>query len=144
MKAVVVLCLGACAYHPGSFRRYGETFEGQQVTVGCLDVGIARRSDLDGTDAVVAYQFGNRCAEPAVVDLATANVVGRTADGQEVALAPYDPKHEVRSLEVDGRWMGKEVLAYPSKVALVQVCVDAASIAHRPDAQWICFGGDTL
>jgi hypothetical protein len=112
------------------------------MTVGCLDLGITRRSDIEQASAVVAYQFGNRCAQPAVVDLAGANVVGRTADGQEVALAPYDPKHEVRALELDGRWMGKEALAYPAQVALVQLCVDAASIAHREGAQWICFGGD--
>jgi hypothetical protein len=141
MRAIAIACLAGCAYHPGSFTRYGEPFDGQRVTAGCLDLAIARRHD---PDAVISYQFGNRCTDPAIVDLANAHVVGRTSDGKEVALAPYDPKHAVRALELDGRWTGKEVLAYPSEVALVQVCVDAASIAHRPDAQWICFGGDHL
>jgi hypothetical protein len=144
MRAIAVACLAGCAYHPGSFTRYSEPFEGERVTAGCLDLGIARRRDLEPVEAVIAYQFGNRCTDPAIVDLANARVVGRTREGQEVALAPYDPKHAVRALELDGRWTGKEVLAYPSEVALVQVCVDAASIAHRPDAQWICFGGDHL
>ena len=107
-----------------------------------FDLGIARRADLDPNTAVVSYEFGNRCPGPAIVDLARASVIGRTADGQDVALAPYDPKHEVRALELDGRWMGKEALAYPAQVALVQLCVDAASIAHREGAQWVCFGGD--
>jgi hypothetical protein len=144
MRAVSVLCLGACAYHPGSFSQYGNSFVGQRVTVGCLDLGIARRINRDPNTAVVAYEFGNRCPGPAIVDLARANVIGRTVDGQEVALAPYDPKQEVRALQIDGRMMGKEALAYPSEVAVVQICVDAASIAHREGAQWICFGGDHL
>jgi len=138
------LCLGACAYHPGSFARYGNSFDGQRVTAGCLDLGIARRRDIDPNTAVVSYEFGNRCPEPAIVDLARARVIGRTVDGQEVALAPYDPKQEVRALELDGRTMGTEALAYPSEIELVQLCVDAASIAHRDGAQWICFGGHRL
>jgi hypothetical protein len=140
MRAIAVVCLAGCAYHPGSFSQHANPFDGERVTVGCLDLGIARRHDLDPKAAVVSYEFGNRCAEPAVVDLARASVVGRTVDGQEVALAPYDPKGEVRSLELDGRWAGKEVLAYPSETPLVEVCVDAASIAHRAGAQWVCFG----
>lgn len=143
MRAITVVCLAGCAYRPGSFTRYREPFEGQRLTVGCLDLGIARRPDEE-KDAVVAYQFGNRCPDPAIVDLAAVSVIGRTADGTEVALAPYDPHHDVRALQLDGQWTGKEVLAYPSEVALAQVCVDAASIAHRPGAQWICFGGDHL
>jgi hypothetical protein len=142
MRAVSVLCLGACAYHPGSYAHYGNPFVGQRVTVGCLDLGIARRIDRDPNTAVMAYEFGNRCPGPAIVDFARANVVGRTVDGKEVALAPYDPHQEVRALEIDGRMIGKEALAYPSEVAVVQICVDAASIAHRPEAQWICFGGE--
>jgi hypothetical protein len=137
MRAAVLVIVAACAYRPGSFARYGQRFDGEPVTVGCLDLAIERRADLTNAP-VLGYQFGNRCARSAVVDLASAHVVGRTGDGRELALAPYDPKHEIRALRVDGRWTGNEALAYPSDVAIAQVCVDAASIAHEPTARWIC------
>lgn len=141
MRAALLVCVAGCAYRPGSFARYGEAFAGQPVTVGCLDLAIERRPDLSPREPVLAYAFGNRCARSAVVDLAGARVVGRTDDGREVDLSPFDPKHEIRPLRVDGRWTGKEALAYPSEVAIAQVCVDAGSIAHEPDARWLCFAG---
>jgi len=90
---------------------------------------------------VIAYAFGNRCARSAIVDLAGARVVGRTDDGREIALAPFDPKHEIRTLRIDGRWTGKEALVYPSDVVVAQVCVEAASIAHEPEPRWVCLAG---
>jgi hypothetical protein len=132
--------VAACAYRPGTFARYGQRFGGEPVTVGCLDIAIERRADRTPDEPVVAYVFGNRCARSAVVDFAHARVIGRTDDGREVELAPFDPKHEIRALRVDGRWTGREALAYPAEVAIAQVCVDAASIAHEPRAQWVCLG----
>jgi len=113
-------------------------FSGERVTAGCLDVAVERERDLDGGTPVIRYVFGNRCARAAVVDLAHANVVGRTANGNEVILTPFDPKHEIRALELDGRWVGSETLAYPVEASLAQVCVDAGSITHA-NAQWVCF-----
>lgn len=139
MRAAVLVIVAACAYRPGSFARYGERFPGETVTVGCLDMAIERRADRAVGEPVVAYAFGNRCARSAIVDLAGAHVVGRTEDGREVELVPFDPKHEIRALRVDGRWTGKEALAYPSEVAIAEVCVDAGSIAHER-AQWVCMG----
>ena len=137
--AVLFVALAGCAYKPGTFSTPGSTFPGQRATVGCLDLAVERRTDLTW-GAVVGYQFANRCDHPTVVDLAQANVVGRTVDGVQVDLAPYDPERELRALDIDGRAIGKEAIAYASEVALAEVCVDAASVAHRAEQQWICFG----
>ena len=133
-----VLVIG-CAYKPGSYAAPARAFDGQRTTVGCLDVAIDRQTDL-GSSAVIGYTFGNRCDRPAVVDLAWVSVIGRTADGAEVALVPYDPKGELRALRLDGRSAGAEAIAYPAPEALGQVCVDVASLAQQTPAQWICFG----
>lgn len=141
--AVLSVALAGCAYRPGTFATVGSTFPGQRTTVGCLDIAVERRTDLTW-GAVVGYSFANRCDRPAVVDLAHAVVVGRTVDGVEVDLAPYDPERELAALDLDGRTVGKEAIAYASEVALAEVCVDAASVARRGQAQWLCFGKKEL
>jgi len=140
MRAHVAACLAlaGCAYQPGSFHSVMQDFDGQQATVDCLDLAIDRRPDLPNGSAVVRFAFGNRCDHPTVVDLAAASVVGRTADGQQVQLAAYDPRHEIQVLRIDGRAVGREALAYPADTPINEICVDVASIAHRSDAQWTC------
>lgn len=141
--AVLSVALTACAYRPGSFSTFASTFPGQRTTVGCLDIAIERRPDLP-SGAVVGYQFANRCDHPAVVDLAHVAVVGKTIDGAEVDLAPYDPERELEPLHIDGRMIGREAIAYSSEVALAEVCVDAASVAQDQRAQWLCFARKEL
>lgn len=143
MRVAVLVGIAGCAYHAGSFRAPQAQFAGRQVTAGCLDIAVDRRADMDQQTAVLVYSFGNRCARPAVVDLAHAAVVGRTFDGEEVALAPYDPRSEIRAVELDGRSAAQEAIAYPGKAALAQVCVDAGAIAHA-SAQWLCFGAEAV
>lgn len=144
MRPFVLAVLGCallvigCAYKPGSLAPRTDG-SGQLATIGCLDVTIGRRAD-HGDWPVLEYAFGNRCDHAVVVDLAWTQVVGRTADGAEVALVPYDPKAEIRVLKLDGRSQGTEALAYPAEVSLGQVCVDAASIAQQKPARWVCLG----
>ncbi len=135
------LILAACAYKPGSFSPplQPARFSGEQLTVGCLDVGVARRTDL-GTAAVLEYSFGNRCDRPATVDLAWAQVIGRTSNGAEIALVPYDPGLELRPVALEARTVGSESISYQSAESLGQVCVDVASIAQAKPARWVCFG----
>jgi hypothetical protein len=98
--AVLSVALTACAYSPGSFRHFRHDFPGQRTTVGCLDLAVERRADLTTGGTVIAYEFGNRCDHPAVVDLAAVDVVGRTFAGDEVKLAPFDPERELRALAI--------------------------------------------
>jgi hypothetical protein len=140
MRAFVMagVVLSGCAYQPGSFHSAMQSFVGEQATIGCLDLAIDRRPDLPSGDAVISYAFGNRCDHPVIVDLATASVVGRTAEGKELQLAAYDPRHEISMLRIDGRAVGTEAISYVSDSALREICVDAASIARAAPVQWMC------
>jgi hypothetical protein len=139
MRLAALVLIAGCAYKPDSFHSFSHPFIGEHVSAGCLDLAIERRPDLIGGGAVLGYEFGNRCDRPAVVDLARVNVVGRTFDGRELNLAVWDPRHEIHPASLDGRAIGNEALAYKSKEAFAEVCVDAASIAHATPERWVCF-----
>jgi len=140
MRAIVVigLTLVGCAYQPGSFQSPMQSFVGQLASIDCLDLAIERRPDLPAGDAVVSYAFGNRCDHPVIVDLAMADLFGRTSDGQQLALSAYDPFHELSIARLDGRAVGREAISYQSDVPLRDICVDAASIAHAAPSVWLC------
>lgn len=133
------LAAGACAYHPDSFSYSSEPFRGAYVTVDCLDMAIERRAPLRSGHTVVAYEFGNRCDEPALVDLAAARLVGHTSNGLTIDLVAYDPEQEIRPMRLDGRAVGREAIAYAGDASVRGVCIDAASIAHRSPPRWLCF-----
>ena len=133
-----VLFAGCITYKPGAFASDGKVFVGERVTVGCLDLAIARRPDMQSM-AVLEFAFGNRCDKPEPVDLAYAKVIGRTADGTERRLIPYDPHSQLMSLRLDGRTSGREALAYAAEQPIVQICIDAASVAQRTPERWLCF-----
>ena len=145
MRLVVIAALatGCVSYDPGSFAYSSKHFPGQRVTVGCLDISVDRRADFDGK-AVLDYQFGNRCDEPVVVDLTHVPVTGRTADGREVRLDPFDPNYEMIAMKLDARKAGGEAIAYESKQppeqSIVQICVDAARLGETQESRVMCFG----
>lgn len=138
MRALAALLLAGCAYQAGSFDSSLQRFKGLQTTIDCLDLAVERRHDLANNAAVVGYAFGNRCDHPTVVDLAAVRVVGRTADGDEMELSAYDPRHEISTLRLDGRAVGREAVAYPSESSLAEICIDAGTIAHNATAHWMC------
>ena len=135
----IALAIAACAYKPGSYRAPAREFVGQRTSVGCLDIAVDRRTDM-GSSAVLGYTFGNGCDHSAMIDLAWVNVIGRTAQGAEVTLVPYDPKGELKVVRLDARQAGAEAISYPAPESLAQVCVDVASLAQTRPAQWLCFG----
>lgn len=132
------LVLASCAYQPDSFTHAKEPFRGFYLSVNCLDLAIDHRKRAGDSD-VIGYEFGNRCDEPVVVDLAAARVYGQTSGGEDIELYAFDPLREIRSLRLDGRASGREAIEYPSGQKLDRVCIDAASIAHATPPRWICF-----
>jgi hypothetical protein len=134
----------SCAYKPGSFAYARNTFPGQRATVGCLDVAVERRDDMQVGPAL-GFQFANRCDHLAKVDLAGVRVIGRGARGRETPLVPFDPNHELKLAWLDGRSANAEALAFSLDAnglptpRMVEVCVDFASIAGQAPAQWRCF-----
>jgi len=146
MRTLALLAaVAGCSYNPGSFSYPTRRFPGQRTTVGCLDISVDRRPDMNDS-AVLDYQFGNRCDTPVVVDLVRVPVVGRTTDGEEVTLTPFDPELEMMAKKLGARQAGGEAIAYPTTQPLVQVCVDAAAIyADAGDAKrWLCFGSNQV
>lgn len=133
----VVLLATGCAYQAGSFQYGLQTFDGLHVRAGCLDLAIDRRPDLEQAP-VVAYTFGNRCEVPALIDLASAYVVARS-DVADVALLPFDPRHELGARELDARAVGHEAIAYRAVQPAATVCVDAATVVRIPGPSWTCF-----
>lgn len=129
--------LGACAsYAPGSFTSGQSPFAGHRVTTGCLDVAVEVTREAPGDSPVITYHFGNRCNRAQLVDLQAVLVTGRTADGTELALTPFDPGGEIRPLPLDGRLVGRENIEYqtsPSGADLASLCLAIGAIAG-PDA----------
>lgn len=135
----------SCAYEPGSFDYSIHRFPGAHATVGCFDVAVERQADLP-LGPVLGYDVANRCDHPQLIDFRALNVVGRDPAGREVALAPYDPRRELRPIALDGRTCGKEALAYRATAPVAQLCVDVAPLAHLTGVgliapTWRCFDG---
>jgi hypothetical protein len=140
MRVVIaVATLAGCAYHPGSFNRPGSPapFPGKQATIGCVDLAVDLRPDYDGA-TVIEYSFGNRCNQPATIDLAAVAVWGTTESGEQ-RLYPFDPRQEIRPLLIEGRLYGHEVIAYPMPQPASRICIDVASVVNAEPAQWKCF-----
>jgi len=128
--------LAGCAYKAASSSETTREVTSERSHLGCLEVGIDRRGDL-GNAAVVRYAFENHCAERTSVDLGWATVIGRTAEGSEVALIPTKKES---SVTIEPHATGETTLAYPAPAPIGQLCVDVASLAQQTPAQWRCFG----
>ncbi|MGE0396564.1 MAG: hypothetical protein AB7T06_07610 [Kofleriaceae bacterium] len=112
-----------------------------RTEVGCVEVGVDRRVDRE-LSPVVRYAVENHCAEPVTVDLAWASVIGRTADGAELALVPASTNAITRATIAPAA-RHEATLSYASSGSIGQLCVDVATIASVPDAvkaTWRCFG----
>ena len=139
--AIVVVVLGVlagCAVKAASSNEPTRPVS-ERSRVGCLDVGVDRRGDL-GAAAVVRFAFENHCAQATAVELGWASVIGRTADGVELALIPA---HKDSSLTIEAHASSEATLAYVNPAApapIGQLCVDIASLAQQTPAQWRCFG----
>ena len=132
---VLGVVLAGC-YKAASSSTSDTTREVRASRVGCLDVAVDRRTDL-GTTAIVSYAFENRCGQTAQIDLGWAQVIGRTAEGVELALIPTKKQAAVT---VGAHEQAEATLAYPAPTAIGQLCVDVASLAQQTPAQWRCFG----
>jgi hypothetical protein len=140
MRCAVLCLVAGCAYHPGSYAYLKQGFPGQRITVGCLDIAIARRADTpDGV--VLEFQFGNRCERPSPVDIPTV-VTGKTPGGKERDLLAFDPNGEIKALSLDGRSFGSETIEYrpDDDYGTVDVCFDVAAIVRQTPARRVCLG----
>jgi len=134
------LWLAACAYHGGSFATYDHAFLGARATFGCVDASVARRRDI-ADRPVIAYEFGNRCDGPVVIDLARVEAYGRDTNGDKVALRAYDPDRELAAGLLDGRSSGDETISYAADgdPTLDSICVDPSAAFGGAEPRWSCF-----
>lgn len=113
-----------------------------RTEVGCVEVGIERRGDREMAP-VVRYAVENRCERPISVDLAWASVIGRTAEGTEMALVPHGKATTATTATIVPSGVHHATISYASPASIGQLCVDVASIASTPEAiqaTWRCFG----
>jgi hypothetical protein len=118
----------ACTYQAGSFDLGPHHAGEQHATVGCLDVAVSREGMR------LRYQVGNRCNEPALVDLAHVPVFG-----DQKQLRPYDPRLELREAHLDAQMSAEEMIEYRDDATPSKLCVDVAAIAHASPSQWQCW-----
>jgi|HubBroStandDraft_6_1064221.scaffolds.fasta_scaffold69518_5 hypothetical protein len=139
---VVPVMLGAC--YVAHYQNVSGPFVGTRVTVSCLDVAVTLTQDELAPDPVVSYEFGNSCFHETIVDFSAVHVVATTADGQQVPLSAFDPRGEIKPLQLDALTSGDERIAYRASnpVAMTSVCVDLGGLdaKYPTDPQWRCFG----
>ena len=128
----------ACGYRAGSFAGPRGLFAGTPSTVDCLDIAVSREADSD-VGPVLAFDFGNRCAHPIVVDFQHAHVEAVTVDGQRIPLDAYDPDGGIVVERLDAQLPGHEAIAYATSAPAPQLCIDVATIVHAAGTQWRCF-----
>ena len=134
--------LGCAAYSPGSFAARGESFPGQLVTVGCLDLAVAGSRDAVAPGPVVDYRFGNRCDHAIHVDFTTVRAIGRTSRGEEIPLVAYDPYGEISQQKLEARTAGRERLEYRSArdfgIDVVEICVEVGALTDGDSPSAVC------
>jgi hypothetical protein len=131
--------VAACAYHGGTFSDIHGSFDGQQQTIGCVDISVAKSDDPSGEGPVITYAFGNRCRYAVPLDFTAIHVRGRTADGATHDLVAFDPRHEIQPLSIDALITGRENIEYVAHDRMVEVCVDLSGITNAPaQAPWVC------
>jgi hypothetical protein len=142
---VVAVLAGCGAYKVASSPQSASAATVEEDTtsrteVGCVEVGVDRRGDRE-MSPVVRYSVANHCARPITVDVAWASVIGRTAEGTEVALVPASATPTSATIAPSGSH--ETTIKYAAAASIGQLCVDVASIAATPEAiktQWRCFG----
>lgn len=110
-----------------------------RTEVGCVEVGVDRRADREMAP-VVRYAVANHCTRPVAIDLAWATVIGRTAEGSELALVAAPSANSSATIPPSSEY--ETTLAYTSAATIGQLCVDVASITRTETVAttWRCFG----
>ena len=136
----IVLVAGC---YMGQFREVGGPFTGKRIATECLDLAVTQTDDPRATGPVIAYHFGNRCFHEIHVDLSSIRAIGRYRDGAHPMVA-FDPKRELRSLQLDAVSDGHEEIEYLAADGSTPaaICVDVGRVepSATPTAHWLCFG----
>ena len=125
--ALISALVGCAAYRPGNLQRLAPAGT-HVVETGCLDVAARVTDDAVAAWPVVDLQFGNRCDRPVPVDLRAIAAFGHTRGGVVVNLVAHDPLAELRSLPLEARSRGGELLQYRDRRDLAVVGPDVIDV----------------
>jgi hypothetical protein len=127
---MLAVALAGCASFP-DYRgpdREDESFR----RLGCLDVYVQPYEGVKtGGAQTFEFTFGNRCRAPVGVDIRGVAVRALVGD-REVALAPFDPRGELRSATLDGFRSAREVIVFEANddSTWSRVCVDVERVTE--------------
>jgi hypothetical protein len=137
-----VLLLGATSPGPYRSETLAKELGPQSVrTIGCLDVGLVvfDRAIADSVlmEEMLDFHVGNRCGYPEAIDLRKLVIRGQVtlpshwandpASKTDVAL--WDPRHEIRELNVGGAERGSERIRLDGAHFVERLCFDFDRIA---------------
>jgi hypothetical protein len=153
--AAGALCACSATYSPGELLEMPEGAKGAGGAVGCLDVAVhpIATHEVGPSAAIVDVAFGERCGQPACVDLAALRATAKESDGRTRAMFVSDPREELRNTTLDARAGGHERLVLrpsrpgpdepgPPPGAWTQLCVDYGRLAcdeRAADRRVVCF-----
>ncbi len=134
MKSLAVLALlsmvaagfGCRSYQPGSFTAAGSPFPGSKVTLECFDVAVAANVDEIAAGSVARFSIANRCDHATVVDFTQLRAHARGESGWH-AVAPNDPRGELRPAVLEARSVATEFLEFPATSATI--CFELSGLA---------------
>jgi hypothetical protein len=139
----LAIALSGCFYSPDSYQFMGP-FPGHRVALECLYVAVTLTEDARAAQPVVQYSFGNHCTRSTIVDLGAVRAIGRYDDGTDRELHAYDPRRELRPVQIDPWWAGGEEIMYvaDSGPRPSVVCVDVGAVERvtPPRSRWVCMG----
>lgn len=130
--------LSSCAYRAGSYENGSGVFPGTRTTAGCLDLAIAVVPHASKLGPVLQFSFGNRCTRAIPLDLTALRVVARDDTGFERPLVAYDPRRELKPLELEAALSARELIEFRDPYgpyfsnAGTTICIDVGGVT--PDA----------
>ena len=135
---LVAAVLAGCTYKAATSTRTTAEDKLAATEVGCLDVGVERRADR-ALVPVLEFAVTNHCDRAMQVDLGWASVIGRTAEGAELALVPVNASET--AAQVGAGQSHEAMIAYSSATSIGQLCVDVSTLVDaNAKTQWRCFG----
>lgn len=154
--ALLGLLASGCSSSPyleGGIVRSGHVRADDLRRFECLDLGLSlippKRPPPARIDAeraarlpLLGVHFGNRCGDPALLDLSKLTVTGRDDEGALRRIEISDPGRALRPLHVDA-WTGASEtlrLLDGEQSELAALCVELAGVAEGPTPRPVCFG----
>lgn len=142
--AVPLLACGLLhEYKAGGFVASGEVDPRAVRSSACVDYALDLGGRGDLTPLLMTTRFGNRCSEPALVDLNKLVITARYPDGRSQELHLVDPRNEIEPLHLEPHVAAVEKIQLGPGVdgAPSRICVDVRAASEggqgAPPICWV-------